>query len=221
MNATTTPRPERPKRAKSFRSIAWYATLIAIPILTALFLFYVRHLQKLQLAQRSLGQYGTVPEFRLTNQDGQPFGSAELKGKVWISAFIFTNCPGPCPIISSRMAEMQKPLEKTDVHLVSFSVDPENDTPEVLRDYAARLRADTQRWTFLTGPTGTIYDLTRSGFKLAVQGASDENPQPIHATRAVLVDRRGAIRGYYDMLAADAVTKLLADTSNLLRAQPK
>jgi protein SCO1/2 len=162
-----------------------------------------------------------VPEFRLTDQNGQPFGSAELKGKIWISSFIFTSCPGPCPIISSRMAEMQKPLEKTDVHFVSFSVDPENDTPEVLRDYAARLRADTTRWSFLTGRTDAIYDVTRSGFKLAVQGASEENPQPIHATRAVLVDRGGVIRGYYDMLAAETVTKLLADTSHLLREQPR
>lgn len=212
--------PAAPPRSK-LRSIAWYAALIGIPIFTALYLFMVREVQVRRNAQRNIGQYGTVPEFRLTNQNGQPFGSEELKGKVWISAFIFTNCPGPCPIISSRMAEMQKPLEQTDVQLVSFSVDPENDTPEVLREYAVRLRADTKRWTFLTGSTDTIYELTRGGFKLAVQGASEENPQPIHATRAVLVDRHGNIRGYYDMLAADAVTKLLADANNLLRAQPK
>ena len=69
---------------------------------------------------------------------GQPFGSAQLNGKIWIADFVFTIAPGPCPMISSRMGELQRPLEKSDVHLVSV-VDPEKDTPAVLRDYAERL----------------------------------------------------------------------------------
>lgn len=219
MNATTT--FDAPKRGAVLRSITWYGFLIGFPVVTALCLFWVRHLEMQRHAQRHIASYGSVPEFRLTNQNGQPFGSTELKGKIWIADFIFTSCPGPCPIISSRMAEMQKPLEDSDVHLVSFTVDPETDTPEVLRDYAERLHAKPGRWEFLTGQQNVIYDLTRNGFKLAVAAASEENPQPIHATRAVLVDRRGTIRGYYDMIAPDGVTKLLADTSHLLREQPK
>jgi len=124
-------------------------------------------------------------------------------------------------MISTRMSELQEPLEKTDVHLVSFSVDPEKDKPEVLRGYAEKLRADSKRWDFLTGPKSTIYKLSHDDFKLAVSDGSDEAGIPVHSTRMVLVDRHGEIRGYYEATAADAVTKLLADTSHLLREQPK
>ena len=118
------------------------------------------------------------------------------------------------------MSELQKPLENTDVHLVSFTVDPEKDTPEVLRGYAEKLHAQPKRWDFLTGPKAAIYDLSRNGFKLAASD-SEEDGIPVHSTRMILVDRHGEIRGYYEATAPDAVTKLLADTSHLLREQPK
>lgn len=210
---------EKPR--PSARSIAWYTTLILIPILTGAFLFWLRQAQVAQSARRAMPAYGTVPQFELTNQDGQPFGSAQLNGKIWIAGFIFTTCPGPCPMISSRMSDLVRPLEKSDVHLVSFTVDPDTDTPEVLRDYAQRLHAQPGRWDFLTGQQATIYDLTQQGFKLAVADAAAEDGGPVHSTRVVLVDRRGTIRGYYDVLAPDGVTKLLADTSKLLREQPQ
>jgi protein SCO1/2 len=124
-------------------------------------------------------------------------------------------------MISSRMSELQKPLEKTDVHLVSFSVDPEKDTPDVLRRYADRLQAQPSRWDFLTGPKSAIYKLSHDGFKLAISAGSDAEGIPVHSTRMVLVDRHGQIRGYYDVAEADAMTKLLADTNHLLRERPK
>jgi protein SCO1 len=207
--------------ATTKRSAAWKATLILIPVVTAGLLFWLRQVQVQHLKNRDLSSYGTVPQFVLVNQEAQPFGSAQLAGKIWIADFIFTSCPGPCPIISSRMSELQKPLEKSDVHLVSFSVDPEKDTPEMLRGYAEKLQAQPKRWDFLTGPRTAIYSLMRDGFKLAVSDGSDEQGMPVHTTRVVLVDRRGTIRGYYDALAPDAVTKLLADTNHLLREQPK
>jgi cytochrome oxidase Cu insertion factor (SCO1/SenC/PrrC family) len=202
-------------------STAWKATLILIPIVTAGLLFWLRQAQVRQLTNRTISSYGVLPSFELVNQDAQPFGSAQLAGKIWIADFIFTSCPGPCPIISSRMNELQKPLAKTDIHLVSFTVDPEKDTPEVLRGYAEKLHAQPKRWDFLTGSRAAIYALTRDGFKLAVSDGSDEAGMPVHSTRVVLVDRRGAIRGYYDALAPDAVTKLLADANHLFREQPK
>jgi len=119
------------------------------------------------------------------------------------------------------MSELQKPLEKTDVHLVSFSVDPEKDTPQVLRGYADKLQADPARWDFLTGPKSAIYKLSHDGFKLAVSDGGGEQGIPVHSTRMVLVDRHGDIRGYYDATEVDAITKLAADTSHLLREQPK
>src|SRR6266446_6509205 len=208
-------------RAPSGSGIIWKVTLILIPVVTLGLLLWLRNVEVAALRQRTVSSYGTVPSFQLTNQNGQPFGSVQLAGKIWIADFIYTTCPGPCPMISNRMSELQKPLEKTDVHLVSFSVDPEKDTPEVLRRYAERLQAEPVRWDFLTGPKSTIYNLSRNGFKLAISDGSDEAGIPVHSTRMVLVDRHGEIRGYYEATEADAVTKLLADTSHLLREQPK
>lgn len=207
-------------RSSSRTATVWKTVLIAIPIVTLALLLWLRQLEVSALRQRTVSSYGAVPEFVLVNQDGQNFGSTQLRGKIWIADFIYTTCPGPCPMLSSRMSELQKPLEKTDVHLVSFSVDPAKDTPQVLRGYAEKLQAEPGRWDFLTGPQSTIYNLSRNGFKLAVLDGSDEKGIPVHSTRMILVDRHGAIRGYYDATEADAVTKLVADTTHLLREQP-
>jgi protein SCO1/2 len=209
------------ERASWRSATAWKVTLIAMPVITLLLLLWLRSVEVKALRQRTISSYGTVPIFQLTNQDGQPFGSTQLLGKIWIADFIFTTCPGPCPMISTRMSELQKPLEKTDVHLVSFTVDPAKDTPEVLRGYAEKLRAQAGRWNFLTGPQSVIYELSRDGFKLAVSDGREETGIPVHSTRMVLVDRHGDIRGYYDATEPDAVTKLVADTSHLLREQPE
>jgi protein SCO1 len=217
MNTTSATINQAPIRS----GIAWKLILILIPIITLLLLLWLRHIEVAALRQRAVSSYGTVPAFELANQNGQSFGSAQLTGKIWIADFIYTTCPGPCPMISSRMSELQKPLEKSDVHLVSFSVDPEKDTPQVLRAYAEKLQADPARWDFLTGPKSAIYKLSHDGFKLAVSDGSDEQGIPVHSTRMVLVDRHGQIRGYYDAAEADAVTKLLADANHLLREQPK
>ncbi|HEY6154319.1 MAG TPA: SCO family protein [Candidatus Udaeobacter sp.] len=201
--------------------IAWKVILILIPIITLAMLLWLRNVEVSALRQRTVSSYGMVPTFQLTNQNGQAFGSGQLAGKIWIADFVYTTCPGPCPMISSRMSDLQKPLEKTDVHLVSFSVDPEKDTPAVLRDYAGKLQAQPGRWDFLTGSKSTIYKLSHDGFKLGVSDGSNEQGLPVHSTRIVLVDRHGQIRGYYDAMEPDAITNLIADTNHLLREQPK
>jgi cytochrome oxidase Cu insertion factor (SCO1/SenC/PrrC family) len=208
-------------RAPTRSGVIWKVTLILIPIVTLGVLLWLRNVEVSALRQRNVSSYGVVPTFQLTNQNGQPFGAAQLSGKIWIADFIYTTCPGPCPMISSRMSELQKPLGKTDVHLVSFSVDPEKDTPAVLRGYAEKLQAEPGRWDFLTGPKSEIYKLSHDGFKLAVSDGSDALGLPVHSTRMVLVDRHGQIRGYYDATEPEAITKLLADTNHLLREQPK
>jgi protein SCO1/2 len=208
-------------RAQPRTGIAWKLMLILFPMVTLGILLWLRNVEVSALRQRTVSSYGAVPGFQLSNQNGQPFGSAQLAGKIWIADFIYTTCPGPCPMISSRMSELQKPLEKTDVRLVSFSVDPQKDTPEVLRRYAEKLQAEPARWDFLTGPKSSIYKISHDGFKLAVSDGSDAQGIPVHSTRMVLVDRHGQIRGYYDATEPEAITKLLADTNHLLREQPK
>lgn len=217
MNADSTTASIAPPRS----GIVWKVILIAIPIITLGVLLWLRNIEVSALRQRTVSSYGTAPGFQLTNQDGQAFGSAQLTGKIWIADFVYTTCPGPCPMISGRMSELQKPLEKTDVHLVSFSVDPEKDTPEVLRRYSEKLQAEPGRWDFLTGSKSAIYTISHDGFKLAMSDGSDAQGIPVHSTRMVLVDRHGQIRGYYDAVEPEAITKLLADTNHLLREQPK
>ena len=115
--------------------------LMLFPVVIGAGMLWLRHVEVQRLASRQIQDYGLVPPFQLTNQDGQPFGSSDLAGKIWIADFIYSTCPGPCPMISTRMSEMQKPLEKTDVHFVSFTVDPDKDTPAQLREYAGHLHA--------------------------------------------------------------------------------
>lgn len=217
MNAASIPVSRAPSRHATF----WKTIVLGSPLLVATVFFFVWRGQVDHLANRAVQSYGTVPPFQLVNQNGDAFSSDRLAGKIWIADFIFTTCPGPCPMISTRMSELQKPLEKSDVHLVSFSVDPEKDTPEVLRGYAEKLHAQPARWDFLTGPKRAIYDLSKNGFNLAASDGSEVAGVPVHSTRMILVDRHGKIRGYYDALEPDAVTKLLADTSHVLREQPK
>jgi protein SCO1/2 len=217
MNATSVSM----ERASFRNSMAWKVILILIPIATLLLLLWLQQAKVRMLRQRPISSYGSVPNFELTNQDGQRFGSAQLNGKIWIADFVYSTCPGPCPMISNRMSELQTPLAKTDVHLVSFTVDPAKDTPPVLRSYAEMLHAEPGRWDFLTGPQSTIYNLSRDGFKLAVSDGSEDKGIPVHSTRMILVDRHEQIRGYYDATEADAITRLIADTNHLLREQPK
>ena len=154
-----------------------------------------------------------VPEFRLTAQDGQPFDSKALAGQIWVADFIYTTCPGPCPRMSSQMHEVQSAVGALpDVKLVSFTVDPERDTPEVLAAYAKVHRATTGRWYFLTGPVSTLQTLDRDVFKLGNLDASLQ-----HSTRFVLVDRQSRIRGYYETSEPGAISKIIDDIHALAR----
>jgi protein SCO1/2 len=155
--------------------------------------------------------YGHVPDFVLTSQTGAKFTGKSLAGKVWVADFFFTTCMGPCPRMSSQMHWVQKQVANLpDVRLVSFTVDPENDTPHVLADYAERFRAQPGRWYFLTGSQPVLNTLDRYAFKLGnVDGTFT------HSTLFALVDRRGAIRGYYHTEDGESLDPLIADIRRL------
>ena len=159
---------------------------------------------------------GNVPEFRFTTQEGKPLTRADLLGKVWIVDFFFTRCPGPCPVMTSRMAEVSRALNKTkDVRLVSVSIDPTHDTPEVLAQYASRLNADPGRWIFLTGPQKEIEDFTQRGMLQVL--AKDPSNVPTHSTRFLVIDREGRIRKSRNLDEPELVQKLFMDIGGLLR----
>jgi protein SCO1/2 len=151
----------------------------------------------------------------LTERSGRRASRRDLDGKVWIADFIFTRCLGICPAMSGSMKALQSRLP-ADVRLVSFTVDPAHDTPEVLSDYAARYEADAERWWFLTGTSDQLQQLSVGGFKLALDPSSGSATEPItHSSRFVLVDKEGYIRGYYSTDEPDALDRLTADARAL------
>ena len=162
----------------------------------------------------------TVPKFRLVASDGQRFGSKELEGKVWIATFFFTKCAQTCPLQTAALAALQKDLashpRRAEIRIVSISVDPDNDSPDVLRAYAASHGADTATWSFLTGAKEDIRSLSVDGFKLPIaEGA------PVgHSQSLILVDRARRARGHYDALDAKAVARLRNDINVVLDDPP-
>lgn len=194
------------------RSLLW-----GLLVLTLLIVAGAAAFQELRRPEPPLA-FGQVPDFQLTNRDGRTVRLSDLAGEVWIADFIFTRCPASCPIMTSRMALLNRELgDDLDFRPVSISVDPEHDTPEVLRQYAASFQAPDD-WLFLTGNRDEIFRLSKDGFKLGVddapQSAPDGTPHPepiLHSTRFVLVDGQGQIRGYYNAFSDEDLEKLKND----------
>lgn len=157
-----------------------------------------------------LPEIGQVPRFQLTAADGAGFDSAaRLDGHVWVADFFFTSCQGPCPRMSTYMLRVQQATLKTpDVQLVSFTVDPANDTPARLSEYARRFKADPARWHFLTGPPEALARIADQTFHLGGMGTE-------HGTRFAVVDRRGRIRAYYEISNPDSFNDLVRDIARL------
>ena len=167
-----------------------------------------------------LKHYGSVPEFSFVERSGKTTTLAGLRGKVWIADFIYTNCTDTCPLQTADMAKFQeKWINESDLELVSFSIDPERDTPRVLSQYAGRFKADPKRWLFLTGGKKEIARLVEDGFRLAAAPALNTNKSNgiiLHSPRFVLVDRKAQIRGYYDSRDSNALQRLKNDVATLL-----
>ena len=159
-----------------------------------------------------LDQFGEIPSFTLTDQHGEPFSSDKtLRGKVWIADFMFTSCQAACPLMNARMNAVQAELAKEGIQLVSFTVDPEHDTPEVLDAYAKRSKAIDGVWHFLTGDPKELDDLCSDAFHLGFVDGSLE-----HSSKFVLVDENMQIRGYYSSLQQENIPDLVADARALL-----
>jgi protein SCO1/2/putative membrane protein len=167
--------------------------------------------------EESLPVLYAAPNFHLTDQNGQAVSLSDLRGKAWVVDFIFTQCAGPCPVMTSKMVGLTHSIHSPNVRFVSFSVDPANDTPAVLRQYAKDRGATDPRIHFLTGDPKNIYDLVQSGFKLTAQPASKETPI-LHDEHFLLVDGDGNVRGAYMSNDDEAMARLVSD-ANTLAAQ--
>ena len=167
-----------------------------------------------------LPKHWPVPDFALTERGGQTVKLADFAGKVWVADFFYTTCPGPCPMMSSRLSDVQKELgAEPGLRLVSISIDPEKDTPDVLKLYAEKFQA-TGRWLFLTGAKADIYSLARDGFKLPIAEPASPGGQIIHSTRLILIDQAGSVRGFYEATGETGVRDLVRDIRKLLGEKP-
>ncbi|MBT3477825.1 MAG: SCO family protein [Candidatus Marinimicrobia bacterium] len=159
-----------------------------------------------------LPMIGSIPEFSFTDSQGNEFNRSKLDGKVWVADFIFTTCTMACPVMTGNMNIVHKEFKNNDnVRIVSISVYPEYDTPEVLSEYASRYDANTDRWHFLTGPEESVKEIILEGFKIG-----DYEDIIFHSEKFALVDKKGQIRGYYSGMITEEMTKLKKDINILL-----
>ena len=222
--------PVENSQASANRTLQWVVWSALGLLIAGMLIGFVRQ-QWLGMEHRAdvrLDRFNQVPAFTLTERSGQPFSSAALKGKIWLADFFFTSCPGPCLVMNAKMEAIGQALTRdhADVRQASFSINPAQDTPEVLRKYAARFHAPADRWIFLTGDQDTIYALAQKAFLLpTVDQTNKPNRQPdegefIHSEKIALVDRDGVIRAYFNSTDPEVVQQVLTDVGSLLREQP-
>jgi protein SCO1/2 len=165
-----------------------------------------------------------LPAYSFTDENGKAFGSNELKGKVYIANFVFTTCQTSCPKILNRVQMVQHRMRGVidRAAIVTFTVDPQNDTPEVLYSKARELKANPVVWRFLTAPIADIKKLLVDGFKVPVgdKEIADSVMDVAHSNKLVLVDQDGKIRGYYS-IEKDGINKLMIDSGLLINRKKK
>lgn len=162
---------------------------------------------------RVVPDYGALPAFSLVDSHGAPLTRERLQGTVWVASFLFTRCGGTCPATASKVQVLQASLPEGAV-LVSVTVDPERDTPEVLAAYASRYQRVEGRWLLATGETRQITELAQRGFYLGGGEAL------FHSTRLALVDQQARLRGFYESTSEAEMTRLLRDVSLLVADSP-
>ncbi|HEX4139948.1 MAG TPA: SCO family protein [Candidatus Methylacidiphilales bacterium] len=219
MSADPTPNPPAPA-AQGPSFYRWL--MIVLGIFIALVVLYRATDTGPQMPPRQrLPKMSIIPPFTLTERSGKIITNSDLSGKVWVADFIYTTCPGPCPLVSAALAKIQQNVAgDPHVQLVTFTVDPQTDTPQVLAAYADHFHADPNKWWFLTGPEKPLYALIQNGFLQAVQ---DNHGQPLedgqgtvtHSTYFALVDANGIMRGAYQSQDPDECKQLLSDITAL------
>ena len=158
-----------------------------------------------------------VESFQYINQNGEKFGTKDLKGKVWVADLVFTNCQTICPPMTANMAKLQKLAkeEKLDVQFVSFSVDPERDTPEKLKTFVQKFTDDTKNWNLLTGYSqNDIKKFAKDNFKTLVD-KPENTDQVTHGTKFYLVDQNGKVMKEYSGMNNTPYDDILRDIKRL------
>ena len=202
------------KKDRSMRTVLLWGFLIAV-ILAVLVTALMAPSWRAVEPHEPPPELGQAPEFLLVNRDGRQVDSAELLGSPWVADFIFTRCALSCPRMTERMLGLEA-MEPSGIRRVSFSVDPEYDSPQVLQLYADSWGISDPEWLFLTGEKDSIRRLVTEGFKLGLDdepppGAASPDEPILHSTRFVLVDGTGNVRGYYDAFRPEELNRLARD----------
>ena len=161
--------------------------------------------------------------FNLLSQEARPVTLDGLRGKVWVADVIFTRCAGPCLQMTQRMKELEAVVNpQSPVEFLSFTTDPEFDTPEVLKTYARRLGADSARWQFITGPKPELFRVMIDGLKFtALEKKPEDRTDPadlfIHSTIFIVVDKQGRVRKAIEGLEPDFKAKVLGVVNQLVK----
>ncbi|AOW20846.1 SCO family protein [Urechidicola croceus] len=144
--------------------------------------------------------FGTVPPFEFINQNGKTVNNETFKGKVYVVEFFFTTCPTICPIMNSKMVDIQNEFfGNPNFGIASISINPAYDTPEILKEYAEQYQVSSPNWHMLTGqPQEVVYSLANNGFKLYAGVAGEEVGGFEHSGLFALIDKDGNIRSRYD-----------------------
>jgi protein SCO1/2 len=203
--------------------------ILLVPSLAYLVLTTGKHnIKKLQyFGPKSLAAngkdtiYHTIPAFSLIDQDGKPFGDKDLNNKIYVANFFFTSCPTICPKMQTLMKKIQDTddfKKLNDFKLVSFTVDPDNDTPEKLKEFSNLIKADKNRWYFLTGNRDSIYDLAYKGFMVNAMEDKKAEGGFLHSDIMLLIDKEKRVRGIYEGTSYKDVKRLI-DEAKVLVAQ--
>lgn len=185
--------------------------------------YKVSHEQKKVSSLRIIGQDQNhhVQPFAFTNQEGQTITEKDIQGKVCVVSYFYATCKGICPRMNENMSKVYKAFQgNKDVIILSHTVDPVKDTVAALKAYSLRFDADPKQWMFLTGDKKQLYDMARYSYLISAEddtaGVKIESDF-IHDKHYSLVDRHGRIRGFYDGLDQNDITKIIGDINSLLQ----
>jgi len=156
--------------------------------------------------------YSTIPPFSFVNQDGDTVSEKMIEGKIYITDFFFTTCPTICPVMKRQMIKVFNDIKgKPDVMILSHSIDPEHDTPQVLKKYAQDLGIEGKQWQFLTGQKEKIYEIGQQSYLATAKEDKSAEGGYIHSGAFILVDKEKRVRGMYDGTTEEGTQKLIAD----------
>ncbi|MHC2992086.1 electron transporter SenC [Pontibacter sp. HJ8] len=165
--------------------------------------------------------FNKIPDFQLTSQQGKTVTQNQLDGHIYVADFFFATCPDICKDMSSQLVRVQEAFQnEPQVKIASFTVNPEHDSVEVLKEYGERYGADPDKWYFLTGDREQIYSLARKGFYLPVQQVEGQQ-EFIHSEKFLLVDKNRLVRGIYDGTNPEDVDRLIIEIKVLLDGYSK